>query len=80
VFRLEEQMERKFHFKTEKYPIPSSCPQVVLQDKLVSFEREYRSASNLLVVYYGGNGGVDEQGRTLWYWYYINYPLIIIKN
>jgi len=63
---LDEQLQRQFYFKTERFSMPSLNSELVLQDKLVDLERAHRNCSSLLIIYYGGHGDWNQQGLSIW--------------
>jgi hypothetical protein len=60
VFTLEYELE------VDKFMIPSNNPEFVVMEQLKQFVDKYSQPGNLLIVYYGGHGGVktDETRAT----------------
>ena len=59
--------DRRFHFETEEWQIPSSNPTRSLQNKLFHLQDAHQSESELLIVYYAGHGEADpRRGRSIW--------------
>ena len=59
-----------YHYKTERYLIPSSDSATQLEYKLNDFRRANDNESNLLILYYGGHGSLDinkpRPSRSIW--------------
>ena len=65
-----DQLERVFRdlyaFKTETYLIPSNNSQRSLQKKIFNFQDDH-SRSELLLVYYGGHGVLNNLNQSIWH-------------
>ena len=48
-----------YHYRTERYLIPSSDSATQLEYRLNDFRRAYNHESSLLILYYGGHGSLD---------------------
>ena len=59
-----------YHYKTERYLIPSSDSTTQLEYKLNDFRKAYDYESSLLILYYGGHGSLDSNkqrpSRSIW--------------
>jgi hypothetical protein len=59
-----------YHYRTERYLIPSSDSATQLEYKLNDFRRAYDQESSLLILYYGGHGSLDfnkqRPSRSIW--------------
>ncbi|KAI4144665.1 MAG: hypothetical protein LQ340_006563 [Diploschistes diacapsis] len=59
-----------YNYQTEQYLIPSLGSTNQLEYKLTDFRRAYDSEANLLILYYGGHGGLERQpnrpSRSIW--------------
>ena len=70
VADLERVFRDIYHYRTERYKIPSSDSATQLEYKLNDFRRVYDHESSLLILYYGGYGSLDlnkqRQSRSIW--------------
>ena len=58
-----------YNYEVEEWSIPMQESQSELNDKLSQFRKSYNKPMHLLILYYGGHGGVDAGGDLLWKWY-----------
>jgi hypothetical protein len=65
---LQNVFGRQFHFNTETWQIPNARPGYCLERKLLQYQKAHQDPDELLVVYYGGQGQFDKQGRCMWRW------------
>ena len=65
--KLETALVEHYSFHTTVLDIPSTDPDQFLIDKIRDFMRSYDKDGNLLIVYYGGHGGIEE-GQLIWKW------------
>ena len=67
---LEYVSQDMYHYRTERFLIPSSDSATQLEYKLNDFRRAYNHESNLLILYYGGHGSLDfnkqRPSRSIW--------------
>ena len=62
IEKLGEVLRTKNNFLTEEYLIPSNGqPQRSLTKKLLGFMDDHEAQDSLLILYYGGHGGMDEK-------------------
>ena len=65
-----DQLERVFvddyGFKTETYLIPSQNSQRSLQKRIFKLQDDHESRSELLIVYYGGHGVLNDLNQSIW--------------
>ncbi len=70
VTELECVFRDMYHYRTERYLIPSSDSATQLEYKLNDFRRAYDHESSLLILYYGGHGSLDlnkqRPSRSIW--------------
>ena len=62
---LERVFMRDYGFKTEMYLIPSQNSQRCLQKKIYLLQEEHDSRDELLVVYYGGHGMLNNTNQSI---------------
>ncbi len=63
---LRSVFESQFHFMVQEWQIPSEGAQRALQARFYDFQSAHLIKSELLIVYYGGQGGTDGSGRSVW--------------
>ena len=63
---LERVFMRDYGFKTDLYLIPSQNSQRCLQKKIYLLQEEHDSRDELLVVYYGGHGMLNDMNQSIW--------------
>lgn len=56
----------QYRFTTEHFKIPTEDAEDQLEEKLVIARNQHAKESDLLIIYYGGHGILDEQGRSIW--------------
>ena len=70
VSDLEYVFQDMYHYRTERFLIPSSDSATQLEYKLNDFRRAYNHESSLLILYYGGHGSLDfnkqRPSRSIW--------------
>ncbi|KAL9060158.1 MAG: hypothetical protein Q9162_000772 [Coniocarpon cinnabarinum] len=68
---LEQLFRNAYHYRTERYLIPSIDSTTELEQRLLSFRTTYDTGDNLLLLYYGGHGslepGKQNAGRSVWH-------------
>jgi hypothetical protein len=55
-----------YEFSSEEYFIPNKKSNRELNTKLGDFLKKYDARSHLLIIYYGGQGALDEDRHALW--------------
>ena len=68
VIELEGLFRNTYHFETEGWRIPSKRSHNSLAAKILGFLDDYESKDNLLVVYYGGHGEMNDDRQCVWLW------------
>ena len=63
---LEQVFIQDYGFQTELYLIPSENSQRCLQRKIFNLQELHDSREELLVVYYGGHGVLNEMNQSIW--------------
>jgi len=67
---LEDIFQNIYHYNTEIYLIPSNDSTTQLEYKLNDFRRVHDNGTNLLIVYYGGHGSLDNNknrpSKSIW--------------
>lgn len=67
ILELQEVFDRRYNFQTEEWKIPGNRAHNSLAIRLVKFLEEYESEENLLILYYGGHGGMNDDRQCAWY-------------
>ncbi len=67
VKRLQEIFEKRFHYTTQTFEIPSEKSETGLQRKIADFAHEYNGPNNLMILYYSGHAytGLETQALKL---------------
>ena len=68
VNELEDVFRRLYGFETEAWRIPSKRSHNSLAAKIIGFLDDYESKDNLLIVYYGGHGEMNDDRQCVWSW------------
>ena len=63
---LEKVFVHDYGFDTELYLIPSHNSQRSLQKMIFLWQEEHDSRQELLVVYYGGHGVLNDMNQSIW--------------
>ena len=67
---LECLFQDMYHYRTERFLIPSSDSATQLEYKLNDFRKAYNHENDLLILYYGGHGSLDfskqRPSRSIW--------------
>lgn len=66
IDRLERVFTNDYGFDTETYLIPSENSQRSLQKKIFRFQDDHDRRSELLLVYYGGHGVLNNLNQSIW--------------
>ncbi|KAI9729939.1 MAG: hypothetical protein M1834_006136 [Cirrosporium novae-zelandiae] len=61
VKALQSILRDKFHYATDAFQIPSRRSETALVKKVSDFVNAYDDSDNLIILYYGGHGYVDEE-------------------
>ena len=64
---LEQVFVDYYGFSTETYLIPSKNSQRSLQKKIFKLQDDHDSRSELLIVYYGGHGVLNDFNQSIWH-------------
>jgi len=65
VKRLQDIFERRFHYTTDTYEIPSEKSETGLQKKIADFAHEYNQPNNLMILYYSGHAYTGKESQAL---------------
>ena len=57
-----------YGYATEQWKIPSTRSHNSLAKQLTGFLERYESEENLLIVYYGGHGYMNDNRQCVWSW------------
>ena len=66
IDNLEQVFVNDYGFETELYLIPSQDSQRSLQRKIFLLQEYHVSREELLVVYYGGHGVLNDMNQSIW--------------
>lgn len=66
IEEMEALFQDVYHFTSERYEIPTARSDGLLEEVLVRTRNNHADEGDLLIVYYGGHGMLDEQGNCLW--------------
>ncbi|KAL8826149.1 MAG: hypothetical protein Q9191_003973, partial [Dirinaria sp. TL-2023a] len=66
IDQLERVFTNDYGFATETYLIPSKDSQRSLQKKIFKFQDDHDRRSELLLVYYGGHGSLNNLNQSTW--------------
>ncbi|KAL9586255.1 MAG: hypothetical protein Q9212_001031 [Teloschistes hypoglaucus] len=63
---LDKVLGQTYHFQTEAWRIPSTNPHNALAFRLMEFLRDHDDRENLLMIYYGGHGEMNDDRQCVW--------------
>ena len=69
IMELQEVFRSQYHFETEEWKIPSHKSHNSLSSRILNFVESYDDKNNLLIIYYGGHGGMNDDRHCIWHWY-----------
>lgn len=69
ISELHDVFQQICRFKVENWSIPSERSHIALATKVLGFLNDYESRDNLLIVYYGGHGSMNDDRQCVWSWY-----------
>ena len=70
VEELQNTFRECFSFSVEDtFRIPIEDSHNRTQERVTEFKRLYSSKSSLLIFYYGGHGGITDDGDCVWGWF-----------
>lgn len=69
---LGDELRARFGFDVENWSIPNIHDHAngstnKLEARLIEFREKYDSRTGLFLIYYGGHGGWDERGGSVWH-------------
>lgn len=65
---LRDVFENLYRFQTETWNIPTLESHNALAFRMMQFLNDFKADDNLLVVYYGGHGGMNDDRQCVWSW------------
>ena len=68
IVELQQVFSKKYHYEVEYWQIPCNSAYNALRKKLNGLLNAYDGETNLLIVYYGGHGFMDQECRCVWSW------------
>ena len=68
VDKLYDVFKDYYNFKTQIWTIPSTSAHRELMRIVVDFVGRYDSNDNLIIVYYGGHGLINNARQSTWLW------------
>lgn len=69
IAELKDVFQQIYHFNVDGWKIPSEKSHNSLAAKVLGFLNDYDSTENLLIVYYGGHGFMNDDRQCVWSWY-----------
>ncbi|KAL8776403.1 MAG: hypothetical protein Q9203_003400 [Teloschistes exilis] len=63
---LGEVFSQTYHFQTEAWKIPSTNSHNALAFRMMEFLRDHDDRENLLMIYYGGHGEMNDDRQCVW--------------
>ncbi|KAL8723578.1 MAG: hypothetical protein Q9181_007252 [Wetmoreana brouardii] len=66
---LDDVLSQTYHFQTEQWKIPDLNSHNALAFRLVEFLKNHTANGNLLLIYYGGHGHMNDDRQCIWSWY-----------
>ena len=68
ISQLNVVLENNYHYETAQWKIPNTRSHNSLASRLTTFLNEHESKDNLLIVYYGGHGYMNDSRQCVWSW------------
>ena len=68
IDELRDVFRNLYSFEAEEWKIPSKRSHNSLAAKVLGFLDDYESKDNLLIVYYGGHGEMNDDRQCVWSW------------
>ena len=68
VNELRDVFNDVYHYATEEWKIPSNDSHFELSDRLRQFVKDHRTIDSLLIIYYGGHDGMNDDRQCIWSW------------
>ena len=68
VTELQDVLGNDYAFYVETWEIPTAKAHNSLATKLLDFINAHEGKDNLLIVYYGGHGRMDDDRQSVWSW------------
>lgn len=68
VLELQEVFQTRYSFHTQEWKIPSNRSHISLALRIMQFLEEFESQENLLIIYYGGHGNMNDDRQCVWSW------------
>ena len=66
LIELDALLKEEFHYSTEIWKIPTKQTEFEVGQKLAQLTSQMAGKNRLLIVYYGGHGCFDKNGRSIW--------------
>ncbi|KAI4101664.1 MAG: hypothetical protein LQ345_007406, partial [Seirophora villosa] len=76
IAELQRVFDSSYHFQTYHWRIPSHRSHNALVRQVMQLLDESESRDELLIVYYGGHGKMNEDRQCVWIWYVKQHPLV----
>ena len=68
ILELDSTLTSIYGYATEQWSIPSRRSHNSLAKQLTGYLEKYESEENLLIVYYGGHGYMNDNRQCVWSW------------
>ena len=65
---LQSVLQTYYSFNTQEWEIPSTRSHNSLGLQIMQFLEQFESEDNLLVIYYGGHGYMNDDRKCVWSW------------
>ena len=66
---LEAVFQTVYHYRTDRWKIPSSSSHNALVFRIMQVLQEIESKDELFITYYGGHGYMNDDRQCVWLWY-----------
>ena len=68
ISELDDVLRQAYNYRTEQWRIPGERSHNALATRLTAFLGDYETKDNLLIVYYGGHGCMNDNRQCVWSW------------
>lgn len=68
LLELQKVFQTDYFFRTQAWKIPSNRSHNSLAERISKFLDDFESQENLLIIYYGGHGKMNDDRQCVWSW------------